>query len=365
MKKYILLTPGPTPLPPSVSEAMAQPILHHRTKEFGAMFDFTIAEMKYVYRTEKATVLMITTSGTGTMESAVANLLSPGDKTLVYTTGAFGERFVEIHKAYGLSPVVVSEEWGTAASADKLREALKKNPGLKAVFLQHTDTSTGIVNDLKTLAKIVREVQPEAVIVIDSVSGLAAEKLEMDNWDLDVVITGSQKGLMAAPGLGFVAVSERAWKLVEAAKLPRFYFDWRTMKKSLKNQETPYTPGVTLVAGQAEALKMIRKEGIENVWKRTDELAAYTRAWAKKMGLSLFSKTPANILTAINMPAGVDGDALIKEILKDEGISIAGGQLHLKGKIIRIAHMGFITKADLDAGFAAVEKRLAKAGAGR
>ena len=358
MKKYILLTPGPTPLPPAVSQAMAEPILHHRTAEFGKMFDYVISEMKYVYRTEKATVLMITTSGTGTMESAVANLLSPGDKTLVYTTGAFGDRFVEIHKAYGLSPVVVSEEWGVAAQPEKLRAALKANPGLKAVFFQHTDTSTGIVNDLKTLTKIVRETQPEAVVVVDSVSGLAAERLEMDAWDLDVVLTGSQKGLMAAPGLGFVAVSDRAWKLVEAAKLPRFYFDWRTMKKSLKNKETPYTPGVTLVAGQAKALEMIRKEGIENVWKRTDALARLTRDWAKKMGLSLFSKTPANILTAINLPAGVDGNKLIEEILADEGISISGGQLHLKGKIIRIAHMGFITKADLEAGFAAVEKRL-------
>ncbi len=356
-KKYILLTPGPTPLPPQVMEAMARPILHHRTKEFGEMFDAVIKDMQYVYRT-KNTVLMITTSGTGTMEAAVANLLSPGDKTLVCVTGAFGERFVKIHQAYGLSPVVLSEEWGEAVLPEKLEAALKANPGLKAVFIQHTDTSTGIVNDLKTLSALVHKHQPEALVVIDSVSGLAAERLETDDWGLDVVVTGSQKGLMAAPGLGFVSISERAWKAVEAAKLPRFYFDFRTMKKSLKDKETPYTPGVTLVAGQAEALKLIRKEGIENVWKRTDALARLTRDWAKKMGLSLFSKTPANILTAINLPAGVDGNKLIEEILADEGISIAGGQLHLKGKIIRIAHMGFITKADLEAGFAAVEKRL-------
>lgn len=361
-KRYILLTPGPTPLPPAVSQAMAQPILHHRTKEFGEMFDFVIKEMQYVYRT-KNTVLMITTSGTGTMEAAVANLLSPGDKTLVCVTGAFGERFVKIQKAYGLSPVELAFDWGYAVDPQKFEAALKANPGLKAVFIQHTDTSTGIVNDLKTLAAISRKVQPDALIVIDSVSGLAAEELRADEWDLDVVVTGSQKGLMAAPGLGFVSVSERAWKAVETAKLPRFYFDFRTMRKSLKDKETPYTPGVTLVAGQAEALKMIRKEGIENVWKRTTELALYTRAWAKKMGFSLFSKNPATILTAINLPEGVDGNKLLEEILATEGISIAGGQLHLKGKIIRIAHMGFITKADLDAGFAALEKRLAKAGA--
>lgn len=357
-KNYILLTPGPTPLPPAVSKAMAEPILHHRTKEFGAMFDAVLEDMKYVFRT-KNTVLMITTSGTGTMEAAVANLLSPGDKSLVYTTGAFGERFVKIHEAYGLSPTVVGETWGTAASADKLREALKKNPGLKAVFFQHTDTSTGIVNDLKTLSAVVHELQPDALVVVDSVSGLAAEPLETDAWGLDVVVTGSQKGLMAAPGLGFVSLSERAWKAVDSAKLPRFYFDFRSMKKSLKSSETPYTPGVTLVAGQAEALKMIRKEGIENVWKRTTALAELTRGWAKKMGLSLFAKTPANILTAINLPAGVDGQKLIQDILAEESISIAGGQLHLKGKIIRIAHMGYITREDLEAGFAALEKRLA------
>ena len=177
------------------------------------------------------------------------------------------------------------------------------------------------------------------------------------------MLTGSQKGLMNAPGLAFAAVSERTWKVVENAKLPRFYFDWRAMRKSLKDKETPYTPGVTLVAGQAEALKMIRKEGIENVWRRTADLAAYTRAWAARQGLSLYAKDPANILTALNMPAGLDGAALIAEILKEEGISIAGGQLHLKGKIIRIAHMGYISKADLDAGFAALSARLTKAGA--
>lgn len=356
-KKYILLTPGPTPLPPQVMEAMARPILHHRTKEFGEMFDAVIKDMQYVYRT-KNSVLMITTSGTGTMEAAVANLLSPGDKSLVCVTGAFGERFVKIQQAYGLTPVVISEEWGHAVDAAKLEAALKANPGLKAVFFQHTDTSTGIVNDLKTLSALVHKLQPDALVVVDSVSGLAAEKLETDEWNLDVVVTGSQKGLMAAPGLGFVSISERGWKAVESAKLPRFYFDFRTMKKSLKDKETPYTPGVTLVAGQAEALKMIRKEGIENVWKRTDKLAEKTRNWAKKMGFTLFSKNPANILTAINLPAGVDGNKLIEDILAEDGISIAGGQLHLKGKIIRVAHMGYISESDLDAGFAAVEKRL-------
>ncbi|MDE2038398.1 MAG: alanine--glyoxylate aminotransferase family protein [Elusimicrobia bacterium] len=365
MKRYILLTPGPTPLPPSVSQAMAQPILHHRTKEFGALFEYTLEQMKYVFRTQASTVLMCTTSGTGMMESAVANLLSPGDKALVHATGAFGDRFVKILRSYGLSPVVVSETWGHAADPEKLRRALKDNPGLKAVFFQHTDTSTGVLNALEPLARAVRELQPEALVVVDAVSGLAAERLETDAWGLDVVLTGSQKGLMGAPGLGFAAVGQRAWARVEEAKLPRFYFDWRSMRKSLDKKETPYTPAVTLVAGQAEALKLIRAEGIENVWARTSRLAGYTRAWAAKVGLQLFARDPAAILTALKLPEGVDGDALIKDILREEGISIAGGQLQLKGKIIRIAHMGFISQADLDAGFAALEKRLAPSGAVR
>lgn len=354
---YILLTPGPTPLPPSVYKAMSEPILHHRTSEFGEQFQQVLADMKMVYRT-KGEVLMMTASGTGSMESAVVNLLSPGDKALVHQTGAFGERFTKILRAYGLEPVVVDEVWGHAADAEKLRAALKKAAGLKAVFFQHTDTSTGVVNDLKALAAVVRAEQPDALVVVDSISGLGAEELEMDLWGLDVVITGSQKGLMAPPGLAFAALSERAWRAVEAAKLPRFYFDWRAMRRSLPNKETPYTPAVTLVAAQAEALRLIREEGIENVWKRTAELAAYTRAEVLKMGLTLFAKDPADILTGVNLPAGVDGKKLIKDIRVVERISIAGGQLHLEGKIVRIAHMGWIKKADVDAGLKALAKRL-------
>ncbi|MBI5200528.1 MAG: alanine--glyoxylate aminotransferase family protein [Elusimicrobia bacterium] len=357
MKPYILLTPGPTPLPPSVSAKMAEPILHHRTKEFGKVFDQVVSDMQYVYRT-KQTVVMMTTSGTGTMESAVVNLLSPGDKALVHTTGAFGDRFVKILKTYGLAPVVVAEEWGHAANPEKLLAAIKANPGLKACFFQHTDTSTGVVNDLPKLAKIVRE-NSDALVVVDTVSGLGAEELEFDAWNLDVAVTGSQKGLMNGPGLGFAAISERAWKAVAAAKLPRFYFDWTTMKASLPNQETPYTPAVNLVVAQAEALRMIREEGIENVWTRTAELAAYTRKQVTgKLGLKLYAKDPADILTGAWLPEGVDGNKLLAAMLAEEQISVANGQEKLKGKIIRIAHMGYITKADVDAGIDSLSRRL-------
>jgi aspartate aminotransferase-like enzyme len=358
--KNIMLTPGPTPLPPSVLDALSRPLIHHKTEEFGRLFVQVIEDMKWVYRT-KGTVLMMTCSGTGAMESSVQNLLSPGDKTLVCTTGAFGDRFAAILKAFGLAPVVLPFEWGRAVDADALRAALKANPGLKAVFFQHTDTSTGVVNDLKTLAGVVRA-ESDALIVADSVSGLACEPLETDAWGLDVVVAASQKGLMNAPGLGFVAVSDRAWKAVESAKLPRFNFDWRTLKKFLADRETPWTPAISVVVGQAAALKLLRAEGLENVWKRHDALAAHARREISgRLGLPFFAKAPANILTGIVLPDGVDGTKLLADILREEGITIANGQLHLKGKIVRLAHMGHISKSDVDEGVSALASRLAKA----
>lgn len=356
MKDYILLTPGPTPLPPQVLKALSQPILHHRTQEFGTIFAQVLSDMQKVYRT-KNTVLMITSSGTGSMESAVVNLLSPGDKVIVHSTGAFGNRFVKILKAYGIEPMVIFEEWGSAAQPSRLEGMLKAQKDIKAVFIQHTDTSTGVVNDIEALAKTVHD-NSDALVVVDSVSGLAAERLETDDWGVDVALTGSQKGLMNAPGLAFAAVSERAWKAVAAAKLPRFYFDWRTMKDSLPNKETPYTPAVSLVVAQAEALKIILGQGMEKVWKTCEENALYTREQVKKMGLRLYAQDPAHILTAAWLPDGTDGDKLLAAMLKEDRISIANGQEKLKGKIIRIAHMGYITRQDIDAGLAALAKRL-------
>ncbi len=355
--KNIMLTPGPTPLPPSVLEAMARPLIHHRTAEFGRMFVSVIEDMQFVYRT-KGSVLMMTTSGTGAMESAVVNLLSPGDLTIVCTTGAFGDRFVNIHKAFGLKPLVLPFEWGVSVDAEVLRQALKENKGVKAVFIQHTDTSTGVVNDIKTLSKIVHE-ESDALVVVDSVSGLACEPLETDAWGLDCVVTGSQKGLMNAPGLGFAALSEKAWKAVEASKLPKFNFDYKLIRKSLADKETPWTPAISIVAGQAAALKMLRAEGMEACWNRHDDLAAYARKLlTEKLALPYYAKNPANILTGVILPAGVDGVKLLADILKEDGISIAGGQLHLKGKIFRLAHMGYISKSDIAEGVDALARRL-------
>jgi aspartate aminotransferase-like enzyme len=353
-----LLTPGPTPIPPSVLKAAARPILHHRTSEFGVIFDRVLKNLQAVFLT-KNPVLLMTCSGTGTMESAVVNLLSPGDKALVHSTGSFGDRFAAILRAYGLQPEVVAEEWGSAADPDKLRKALRSGKGWKAVTLQHTDTSTGVVNDLKTLSAVIRQ-ESDALVVVDAVSGLGAEELETDSWGLDVTLSASQKGLMTPPGLGFAAVSERAWKAVEAAALPRFYYDWSRMRRSLAASETPFTPAVSLIVAQDEALRLILEEGLENVWKRTAELAAFTRAELGKLGLQLFAKDPSDILSAAWFPAGVDGKALLKAMREEDGICIAGGQEKLAGKVLRLAHMGYIRKPDVEAGLKALARRLGK-----
>lgn len=353
---HILLTPGPTPLPPSVYDKLSEPILHHRTGEFSEIFGKLAEGLKAVYRT-KNPVLVAASSGTGAMESSVSNLLSPGDRILIHTTCVFGQRFVKIARAYGLDPVVLEEEFGRAADPDRLRAALKDNPGIKAVFHQHVSTPTAVVNDIRSLAVVVRE-NSDALTVVDAVSGLAGEELDTDAWGLDAVVSASHKGLMNPPGLSFVSVSDRAWKAVETSRFPRFYFDWRAMRDKLPAQQTPFTPAVTLVAAQAEAVRMILEEGLENVWARTRELAEFTRTKAGALGLELFAKAPADVATALKVPEGVDGKKLVKDMRVEDRISIAGGQQKLQGKIIRIAHMGYIRKPDIEAGFEALSRRL-------
>ena len=359
MKPYILLTPGPTPLPPAVLKAMSEPILHHRTAEFGNIFADVIQGLKEVYRT-KGTVLMQTTSGTGGMEAAVANLISPGDETLVASIGVFGNRWAKILEAYGLKPVLMEAPWGEGLDPVRFEEEVKRRgKTLKAVFLTHTDTSTAGVCDVKGLAEIVRR-HSDALVVVDSISGLGAQPLETDAWGLDAVVAASQKGLMNAPGLAFVSLSERALKAAEAAKLPRFYWDFRAYKKALPSGETPYTPAVSLVVAQKAALDQMRREGVENIWKRTRQLADHCRRELSRIGLKLFSKTPCDVLTAAELPAGTDGQALVQRILDKHRISIAGGQEKLKGKIIRVAHMGDISRTDLEAGLEAIREELAQ-----
>ncbi len=359
MKKHFLLTPGPTPIPPEVSAKEGLPILHHRTSEFGAIFQEVIENLKVVFQT-KNDVFVTASSGTGAMESAVCNLLSPGDTALVASSGVFGDRFTKILEVYGVKTVVLREPDGQVTVPSKIEDALKKNPQIKAVFATHTETSTGIVNDIQAIGKIVA--QTPAVLVVDAVSGLVGQDLRTDDWKIDVVCTGSQKGLMTAPGLGMISVSVKAWPLVEAAKCPRFYFDWRKMKKSVAEKQTPFTPPVTVLVAQAEALRLIKQEGLANVFARHAWMANATREAVKALGLKLFAQIPCNVLTSITVPAGVDGKAIVKRMREDYGVSIAGGQGDLVGKIIRLAHMGYMERFDVIVGISALEMMLHQLG---
>ncbi|MFH1367652.1 MAG: alanine--glyoxylate aminotransferase family protein [Elusimicrobiota bacterium] len=359
MKKHYLLTPGPTPIPPEVALKEALPILHHRTSEFGAVFGEVAEGLKYIYQT-KNDVFILSSSGTGAMEAAVVNLLSPGDEALVASCGNFGERWVKILETYGIKPVSILAEWGKVVNPADVEKALKENPKIKAVFTTFTETSTGVVNDMQAFGKIVAGTS--AVLVVDAISGLAGQELLTDTWQLDVVVSGSQKGLMLAPGLAFTSVSPKAWKLVEEAKLPRFYWDFRKMKKSLETKETPFTPPVTLIVALAESIKMIKTKGIENVWAEARLLARAARAGMKALGLQQFGEKPCDVLTSALVPEGVDGGKIVKMLRETYGVSIAGGQGKLKGKIIRFAHMGYIGKADLLVGFACLEMVLSQLG---
>lgn len=357
MKKYYLLTPGPTPVPPEVAAQSALPVLHHRTHEFGTLFVRVLDALKKIYGTQHD-VLMMTGSGTGAMEGAVANTLSCGDKALVAMSGSFGSRWAKICAAYGVQVVKVEEEWGRPILPERVGDALKKNPDVRAVFMTHTETSTGTVNDLAAIGNVVS--QTSAISVVDSVSGLGAEELRMDDWKLDVVVSGSQKGLMTAPGLAFAAVSPKAWPQIEAAKSPRFYLDFRMIKKSIADRETPWTPAVSLVASLDTALQMILSDGLAQVWERHRRLARAARAGFEALGIPLLSTRPCAVLTAGKLAPSVDGQKMVDWLRDVHGVSVAGGQEHLKGKIVRLAHMGYMDHFDLVIGLTALEWALKK-----
>lgn len=359
MKKY-LLTPGPTPVPERVLLASAQPIIHHRTPECGQVLSEDIEGLKYVFQT-KNDLFIFAASGTGAMEACVVNLLSPQDKVLIVSTGAFGRRWVNITKLFGIEPEVIEYPWGRIANPKDVEKKLKEIPGIKAVFTQSTETSTGVVNDIQTIGKIVAKT--EAVLVVDAVSGLGGQELNTDEWNVDVVAGGSQKGLMVPPGLAFVSISQKAWKLVENSKLPKFYWDFKAYKKFLEEKkQTPYTSAVSLLLGLQEALRMIKEEGLEQVLQRHAILASATRKGVEALGLELFAEVPCNVVTAVKVPEGVDGVRLVKMMRDEYGVGIAGGQREYKGKIFRIAHLGYMDRFDVIIGLSALEIALSKLG---
>lgn len=360
MKKLYLMTPGPTPVPEAVMLEMAKPIIHHRTTQFQEIIKQVEEDLKYVFQT-KNDVLIFASSGTGAMEAAAANLLSAGDTAIVVRGGKFGERWTEICKAYSIKPVDIDIEWGKAPSPKIIEDALKKEPNAKAVFITLCETSTGADIDAKSIAALVAKTK--AVLVVDAISGLGACQLKTDEWGVDVVVTGSQKGLMIPPGLSFVSVSPKAWELVKQSKSPRYYFDFIAYKKALDKTDTPYTPAITLMIGLAKALKMIKEETIESVITRHEKLAKATRAAIVAMGLELFAPTaPSNAVTPVKAPAGIDGEQIVKTLKSKYGIWVAGGQAELKGKVFRIAHLGYMTDTDILMTIAALEMALVSMG---
>jgi aspartate aminotransferase-like enzyme len=359
MSDDILLTPGPTPLPPQVREALGRPIIHHRTSAYRALFKRALQGMQTAMQT-KQPVYCLTSSGTGAMEAAVANLLSPGDEAIVILGGKFAERWQHLCKAYGITAVTVPVAYGDAVSIPGVAEALKAHPKAKAVFSTLCETSTGVVNDIEALAALTRG--SAAVLVVDAISGLLADPCRTDAWGVDVVVTGSQKGLMLPPGLAFLSLSQKAAALLAQAKTPRFYTDLRLYQKSLADDDTPFTSAVSTVVALDEALKLILQRGVDGMIERCALMAKATRAGAQALGLQLFSKRPSNGVTAVQVPSGIDGKQLVKLMYDRSKVMVAGGQGEMAGKIFRFAHMGYISPEDVLAGLAALEQALKELG---
>jgi aspartate aminotransferase-like enzyme len=360
MKKYQLMAPGPTPVPSEVLLAMAQPIIHHRTPEYEALFVEVRAGLKRLVQTSQE-VIPLACSGTGAMEAAVANTLSAGDTVAVVTAGKFGERWLELCRAYGIDVVELKAPYGETVPAERLAQTLTARPGIKAVLAQHSETSTGVLHDVRAYAAVTRNT--DAILIVDAVSSLGIANLEMDAWGIDVVVSGSQKGLMLPPGLGFCALSERAWAKNATSRLPKYYFDLAAERKTVVKNEAHFTPAVSIVIGLRTVIQMLEREGLANVFKRHDRLARATRAGVEALGLGLFCKaTPSPAVTAVTAPTGVDSEQIVKGYSQAHDITIAGGQGEMKGKVFRLGHMGYAAEFDVICSLAALEQVLADLG---
>ena len=359
MKKKWLFTPGPTPIPPEALLAMAQPIDYHRSEDAVALIKDILEKLKHVFQTEND-VLFLTSSGTGAMEGAVANLLSRGDKVIVIQSGKFGERWNDICAAYGVEVILIDVTWGDSVEPQIVETLLTEHPDVKAVFATLCETSTGALHDIEALAHLTR-VRP-TLLVVDAVSALAADDLQMDNWGVDVVVSCSQKGLMTPPGLAFAAINQRAWDAVKRSDLPKYYLDFRKAYQSGLEGSVPYTPAVTLLTALQCALNRICAEGIRTTIARHNRLAVATRSAVKALGLPLFATSPANTLTSIRLPTEIDGKAFVNLMRDTYGITYAGGQSQLSGKIVRIAHLGWMNENDVIVAISAFERGLCSMG---
>ena len=360
MKKYQLMAPGPTPVPSNVLLAMAQPMIHHRTPEYDALFAEVRGGLKRLFQTTQD-VLPFASSGTGAMEGAVANTLSAGDTVLLLRAGKFAERWEEICRAFGVTVVPLSAPFGDTVPAAAFAEALRRHPEARAVLMQHSESSTGVLHDVRGIAAATRDSQ--AILIVDAVSSLGIADLQMDAWGVDVVVSGSQKGLMLPPGLSLCAVSQKAWGHVRTSRLPKYYFDFTAEAKSVAKGEAHFTPAVSIMVGLREVLRMLEAEGLANTFRRHDRLARATRAGVEALGLEIFAKaTPSPALTPVVAPAGIDSEKILATYSTSHNITIAGGQGEMKGRVFRLGHMGYVAEFDVISALAALEQVLQELG---
>jgi aspartate aminotransferase-like enzyme len=353
IKKQRLSTPGPTPLYPPALRAMMGSDIHHRTEDFRKLYRGCLAGLKEVMGTAND-VMLFASSGTGAMDAAVSNLFSKGDKVIVCSAGKFGERWLEIVKAYGLDAMPITAPYGDAVSPRQLQDALSSTPEVKGVFVQASESSTGAAHDVKAMGAAVS--RTDAILVIDAITGLGTMPLDIDGWGLDVVISGSQKAFMIPPGLAFLSVSPKAWRFAESATLPHYYFNLKKEKKSGDGGESTWTPSIALILALAEAIEYIRQVGMANLVENAQMLAAATRAAVQAMGLELFTPhSPGAAVTAVKPPAGMDSGVIAKEFRERFGTVIANGQGSMKGQLFRIAHIGYFDFLDLFAMLAGLE----------
>ncbi len=358
MKKKVLLTPGPTPIPPEVLAEISRPIIHHRTDEYVSILGEVFSKLKKIFFTQRP-VLLFSSSGTGAMEAAVSNFVNTADKVLVIEGGKFGERWGEILSSFGVKNVIRKKvEWGDAFSAQELERVLSEEKDIRAVFSTLCETSTGTVFDIQGYARVLKN--RDAILIVDAISGLLSDPLYMDEWAVDVVVCGSQKGLMLPPGLGFIALSPKAEQFLERSDLPHYYFDIKKHLKSYGKTDTPFTSSVSLVRGLNRALDLILEQGVEKLFGRARIFASALRESFKNVGLEILSRSPSQAVTAVKSP--VDSQKLVKLLRTEYGVSVAGGQGKLKGEIFRVAHMGYIDENELLSGLYYLEKGLKKLG---
>ncbi len=358
--KVTNFAPGPTPVPDRVVQKMSEPILTHRSSEFSELLRRVTADLQHVFQTTND-VLVLTASGSGAMEAAVVNLLSPGDRVLAISGGKFGGRWVELCETFGLDAVTLDVEWGTAVDPDAVDRILGEQGPFEAVLATHSETSTGVLHDIEALGRVARG--HGCYLVVDAISGLGANELRTDDWHVDIALTGSQKALMIPPGLAFISVSERAWQRIEGNRQPSYYLNLKRARDSFTKGLTPYTPAVSLLMGLAESLRMMKELGLEEIYRIHERNALVTRAGVAALGLNLFARRPSNVLTSVVMPPGIDGSDLLKTIKQECGVTIANGMDHYRGKYIRIAHLGYdVAPTDMIVALTALEHGLSRHG---